>query len=90
MIYTCTVPGCGQSFEQGEDHLPEPCPACWKLGWRTDSAGNTYQVKPIEGWDQAVVTAHCTPELAEFLDPTGTLRREGLLVVSKPPLTDGT
>jgi hypothetical protein len=30
------------------------------------------------------VTAHCTLEIAEWFDPTGTLRKSGLLVVDLP------
>lgn len=45
MIWYCIVKGCGKPFSQGEDHLPEPCPACWKEGWRIDAVGNLYQVK---------------------------------------------
>ena len=46
MIYTCTVPGCGRSFEQGGDHLPEPCAPCYRAGWRTDAFGNTTRLQP--------------------------------------------
>jgi hypothetical protein len=31
-------------------------------------------------------TAHCSPELAEWLDPTGALRRAGLLVADCPSI----
>ena len=31
--------------------------------------------------DARTVTATCTPEMADFIDPTGALRKAGLLVV---------
>ena len=39
MIYTC--PCCTKLYEGGSDqHGREPCPPCYKLGWRTDAVGN--------------------------------------------------
>lgn len=48
MTWYCTVRGCARPFSQGPDHLPEPCPDCWKEGWRTDAFGNTYRIQPQE------------------------------------------
>ncbi len=33
------------------------------------------------------VTASCSPEVAAFLDPGGTLQKSGLLVIDEQPLT---
>ena len=51
MIYSCTVRGCGRLFNQGNDHLPEPCPECYRAGWRTDCFGNTYRIDPLPAAD---------------------------------------
>lgn len=40
---------------------------------------------PREPWpacpQQKAVTAHCTPDIADWLDPNGSLRKAGLMVV---------
>ena len=35
---------------------------------------------------QQTPTAHCSPELADWLDPTGALRRSGLLIADCPSI----
>jgi hypothetical protein len=34
--------------------------------------------------EQPEVVAHCSPELADWLDPSGALRRAGLMIADHP------
>jgi len=54
---------------------PITCPVC------EDSACETKSLQCGTSHAEGEVTASCTPEVAEFIDPTGTLRKSGLLVV---------
>lgn len=36
--------------------------------------------------DTPIPTAHCSPELADWIDPAGMLRRMGLLVADCPSI----
>lgn len=32
-------PVCRAKYEAGEDNHREPCPSCWKKGWRANAGG---------------------------------------------------
>lgn len=37
-IHVCPV--CRATYDAPEEEIGEPCPSCWKKGWRKDGAGN--------------------------------------------------
>lgn len=59
MIYVCPVLGCGRLYEQGEDHRAnEPCPNCWRAGWRTELDGTPYRLEGSRPMPTRIVLAH--------------------------------
>lgn len=85
MIYSCTVRGCGRTFEQGADHLPEPCPECYREGWRTDCFGNTRKTDPLPAATSTPLSAagffHELPRAHQVLELRGEGSHRGVPLV---------
>lgn len=39
---THVCPICRATYDAPDEQIGEPCPSCWKKGWRKDSGGNLY------------------------------------------------